>query len=1085
LRRSILISFLSVILCIAAKAQPYTQTFSLRYRSVWLKGDGTKGPYRLPDGFLLKGTEHISVGGEPKLRKKDYTIDYGRGEIQFFSPIPQGEIIRVEYERLPLTLKHRYFHRELVRKGSSPPKIKELRVDEPLPSPLSLQVRGSKSLRVSMGTERDLTFNQSLRLNITGQLTPDVTVTAILSDESLPFQSSGTTQNLSALDRLLVEVRGPSLSASLGDFDLPGDKGRFSSPERKLQGIKASANLTSGHFLLAGAISRGKFTVNRFLGEEGKQGPYKLHGQSKEGQISVLAGTERVWLNGIPLKRGDDRDYTIDYQEASLSFTPQRIIGSTSVIVVEFQYALRDYQRSFYIGQGSWNWEKKLRLFSSLLKEADDRQDPLSFSLGEREKEVLRKAGDNPDSAWIDGAKFLGEGKGDYTQLFDSLSNRYFLWVGADSGSHQVSFSWVGPGKGSYIRTEEGHYRYVYPGDGNYSPRIFLPLPQSHLYSNWGFTAQPDSLINLSGEVALSREDRNLFSPTNDEDNLGRALALSGRLGLHHQSLGRFTLPWLSLKGDYEDRQPNFSPLRGGEERDYRSGWGLDPHPQDRLLRTWNLSANLSPLRGLTLFSGTGKLYTKQGLSSLRKSYGGKFQGFKVLSLSYHLRQAHTTGPHSLQGGKATRDETQGNLSLGKATVGLGYMRDRGKREDKDFHTEEKRASLSCQGWGLLFLSANLVERAVYTSQYPSEIPGISHTWQTQIGLTEWRDWDGHLTYSRRRGPGTSQDLARIELGYHRPGWEGKIHYQANSIYSSNLVKTYLQVGEGEGDYRKEGENWIPDEEGDYLMVTEEIGEAHPSSRLEGDLALTAEPKPYLRSQTQLRWEEEVKEGRRVLPSSGCQGEYGKISLQEEVSLFPYSPQGSLTLRYSLHKLLDGRFGGGMEEESEEDKRVTLLYKLSPDLSLKLSFSAGRKRREMGGLSQYNVHLYRLGSESSLRLNQALIISLSGGYEWDYNSTSQVKARMLSLSPKVTRSFRQRGKIALEFGWEQVTPSPPGATLSWAMAAGEKPGDTIHWTATFSYKLSNLLTAELNYRTKYDPLWGWRRQGRMEVRALF
>jgi len=75
------------------------------------------------------------VGGEPKLRNRDYSIDYGRGEIRFFSPILQGETIRVEYERLPLTLKLRYFHKELVRKGSSRPRIKEPRADDPPPFP--------------------------------------------------------------------------------------------------------------------------------------------------------------------------------------------------------------------------------------------------------------------------------------------------------------------------------------------------------------------------------------------------------------------------------------------------------------------------------------------------------------------------------------------------------------------------------------------------------------------------------------------------------------------------------------------------------------------------------------------------------------------------------------------------------------------------------------------------------------------------------------------------------------------------------------------------------------------------------------
>jgi hypothetical protein len=1090
-RRITSISLLSLILFISVKAQPLTRTFSLRYRSASLWGDGTRGPYRLPDRFLLKGTETITVGGEPRQRDGDYFIDYKQGEIRFFTSIPQGTLIRVEYQRLPLTLKSHYSHRELVRSNHSPPdvrKIIEETDDPPLPSPLSLQVMGSKSLEVTMGTDRDLSFNQSLRLNITGRLTPDVTIIAILTDENLPLQPSGTTQNLGALDRLLIEVQGPIISTSIGDFDLPEGEGRFSSPGRKLQGVRARADLPSGRFLLAGAVSRGKFITNRFQGEEGKQGPYRLFGKEGERDISILAGTERVWLDGIPLRRGEDRDYLIDYQEASLSFTPQRVITFESVIVVEFQYTLRDYQRGFYIGQGNWNlWGEKVRLFSAFIRESDDKEDPQSYLLEQREKEILRRAGDNPDSAWVEGARFQGEGKGDYIQAVDSLGNPYYLYVGADSGSYEVSFSWVGQGKGSYTKSEGGIYRYVYPDGGDYSPKVFLPLPQSHLHTHFGFEAQPDSGIGLCGEFALSKEDGNLFSPYDDGDNLGRALTFSGKVGLSDLALMGHSIPKIGLRGSYEGRQPNFSPIRGEKEKDFRREWGLDPTPEDRLLRTWELSGHLSPLPGLTLSSGGGKLYTKEGLTSLRRRYGGTLQGAKLLSLSYMQQKASIGGPDSLQEGESVRKEGKGSLSLGRASLGLSYLKERGEKGKRDFNAEERRVSLSYQGWGPLSLFSSLAERVVHKPQYVVETPGVSRTWQTQITMEEWRDWQGSLAYSRRRSPGVKnrQDLARLEMGYHREGWEGELHYEANSIYFFNRVKTYLKVAEGEGDYRKEGDEWVPDEDGDYIIVIEETGEARPSSQINGALSFRAEPRPSLRSQTSLRWEEERGDEKGVIPSSGLKGKYGHIYLQEEINLFPYSPRGSLALKYSLSKLKDGRFDEEVEWKFEEEKGISLLYNLTEGIAFRLSLSAGRKRRKEGDLNQYDIRLYEVKVENSLRFNQGLIFSLGGGYERDYNSTSGVTAELFSFFPGISRSFLRRGKAELELGWDRVIQSPPGVSLHWAMVEGRRPGNTLSGSITFSYKLSDLLTAELNYLAKSDPLWGWRQRGRMEVRALF
>ncbi len=898
----------------------------------------------------------------------------------------------------------------------------------------------------------------------------------------------GTTQSLSALDRLLIEVKAPIGSACLGDFDLRESGGKLSPPKRRFQGAKVQADFASGGILLAGAVTKGRFASNRFPGEEGKQGPYRLWGKGGEREISLLPGSERVWVDGIPLKRGEERDYTIDYQDATLRFTPLKVIGSESIIVVEFQYTLRDYQRSFFIGQGNWEiYDGKIKLFSSLVSESDDQEDPLSLSLGEKEKEVLSRAGDNPDSAWVQGAKFVGEGKGDYLQETDSLGNPYFLWVGEDSGSYEVSFSWVGQGRGSYIKGERGGYSYVYPGQGNFSPRVYLPLPQSHFLSHFGFQAQPDSGWELQGEVALSREDRNLFSSYDDGDNLGRALILSGRSILSHLPLGGYSLPKAGLRGRYEDYQLNYSPLRGDEERDYRRDWNLDPNPEDRVLRTWELSGHICPTPGLTLLSGAGRLYTKENLSSLRRRYGGILRVLKFLSLNYNLQKARTQGPDSLGQGSSTRQAGKINLSLGRGNLGVGYQKERGERGGESFHTEEKSAFLSFQRWSPLLLSSNLGERIVHSPQYRGETNGVSRTWQVQLTLEEWRSWLGNLSYSRRSSPEMRdhQDLTSLILGYHREEWQGELHYQANSIHCSDLVKTYLKVGEGEGDYRLEGENWVPDEEGDYLMVTEERGDLYPSCQINTDLSLRAMPSPSLRFKTWLRWEEERREERGVLPSLGLKGVYGKIFFQQETDILPCSPRRSLSLRYSLSRRKDERYGGEVENEFEQEGEISLLYHLTKENTLRLSPSLGRKWRRLADLDQYNIRLYKSAMENSLQLSGNWRISLCSIFERDYDSISKKKAELFSLSPVLTRSLPGKGKAEAEFGWDRIVARPKASSLPWAMVEGRKPGDTFRWSFTLSLRISDLLIAELNYRIKSDPLWGRRQRGRMEMRALF
>jgi hypothetical protein len=59
-----------------------------------------------------------------------------------------------------------------------------------------------------------------------------------------------------------------------------------------------------------------------FTGIEGNQGPYKLKGQNGELYVLVISGSERVYVNGILLKRGENNEYTIDYNAGEIVFTP-------------------------------------------------------------------------------------------------------------------------------------------------------------------------------------------------------------------------------------------------------------------------------------------------------------------------------------------------------------------------------------------------------------------------------------------------------------------------------------------------------------------------------------------------------------------------------------------------------------------------------------------------------------------------------------------------------------------------------------------------------------------------------------------
>ena len=220
----------------------------------------------------------------------------------------------------------------------------------------------------------------------------------------------------------------------------------------------------------------------------GVQGPYQLTGLNGEKFIIVIAGTEKVYLDGVEMKRGENNDYTIEYANATVTFTPKKLITNASRISVDFEYTDRRYSRNF-LGSGiSANlFNDKLKIGVQYLQEGDDQNAPIDIVLSENDKRIISEAGDDPFSAFKSGVSLaeqdsLGVRKGVY-QAVDTLINNetftYYIYNPGDSlAIYNVSFSYIAAGAGDYVREALGQFRFAGIGQGSYMPVILLPIPQ-------------------------------------------------------------------------------------------------------------------------------------------------------------------------------------------------------------------------------------------------------------------------------------------------------------------------------------------------------------------------------------------------------------------------------------------------------------------------------------------------------------------------------------------------------------------------------------------------------------------------------
>ncbi|MFQ6094391.1 MAG: hypothetical protein ACE5OR_17245, partial [bacterium] len=599
-------------LTLSAREDFKQTSLSLHRKEALLLGDGTPGPYRLPDYFILIETERVELEGNLLTRDLNYVIDYDSGELTFNAAVPEGLSIRITYERLPIGLKRTYLHRRLLQSEGQSGSAAVVQEEPPTKRPdlrdmTSLRIGGSKSFGISLGSNRDLSLEQSLRVNITGRVARDIEVTGLLSDQSSPLQPEGTTQRLEELDKVSVDIRGKNVRATFGDYVLSLKEMEFGRFNRKLQGAMGQLILPSGEVTVSGASSKGTFTTNRFLGMEGNQGPYQLRAEDGSVDIIVLAGTERVWIDGEPMTRGENNDYTIEYANGQITFTRHRLITGESRIVVDFEYVDEQYRRSLYAGRGSVSLGgDKLRLGAMIFQEADDRSDPLGVALSEADRGALAAAGDDPDQA----------------------------------------------------------FRYAEDG----STKVYLPLPRSHSLADFDLRLSTVG-VEVLGEVGLSRYDANTFSKLDDSDNIGGAYKITGRLKPRRVTVGGLNVGDFELTGLYRTYGDRFQPVGRTVIAEYDRRWDLPSEMSRGTENVRELNGVYRPHRESVIGFGIGGIDLGDTFTATRREIRSDFtvRGFPQVHYVMEMIASRESSPSDSVGsqkGRWTRHNLRGEYTF-------------------------------------------------------------------------------------------------------------------------------------------------------------------------------------------------------------------------------------------------------------------------------------------------------------------------------------------------------------------------------------------------------------------------------------
>jgi len=308
--------------------------------------------------------------------KDKYQIDFEQAIIKL-QQIPVDSV-DVNYLKFPDFITKTYSYYDVNRivsneAGASLFKIPEKKKSNYIPFD-GLNTDGSIMRGITVGNNQNMVTNSSLDLQITGKLSDKVSIRASIQDSNVPLQNGGYSQKIDEFDQIFIELFAKDWSIKAGDLFIENRKSMYLNFNKKVQGISTKflfeGKKSKTEIEAAGAIVRGQYAKSNFIGQEGNQGPYKLKGANGELYILIISGSEKVYVNGRLLIRGENNDYVIDYNSGELRFTSLFPITSDMRIAIEYQYTDRNFTR--FLGYGGISHKTKNWDFAGYLYTESD-----------------------------------------------------------------------------------------------------------------------------------------------------------------------------------------------------------------------------------------------------------------------------------------------------------------------------------------------------------------------------------------------------------------------------------------------------------------------------------------------------------------------------------------------------------------------------------------------------------------------------------------------------------------------------------------------------------------------------------------
>lgn len=1012
-------------------------------------------------------------------------------------------------------------------------------------SPLSmsnLSKSGSIARGISVGNTQNLTVNSILDLQINGQLTDDIRVQAAISDNTLPIQPDGNTQQLQEFDKVYIKLDGKQQSLIAGDFDIRSPDGHFLRFYKRTKGAYYTGNFTDQNQRKAAigaafAIAKGKYARNTFFGQEGNQGPYRLKGNAGEFYIVILSGTERVFLDGQLLKRGQEYDYTINYNTAEISFTPKHLINQYSRIAVEFEYSDKNFARSLTYLSATLQASSKTTLHLHYYSEQDNKNQPLLQDLNTAQRQFLAGIGDNTATAFypnIDSVDFSGS-RVLYKKI-DTLGYSNVLVYSTDSSlaHYQASFTLLGMGKGNYRLRTSGSangrvFEWIAPisgqAQGDYEPVNLLIAPKRSQLLTIGLDQQLDQHFFLQTEWAISKTDINLYSTKDDGNNSSWA---QRSLLKRTDSIGSRGI-WINTLS-YEFDRRNFRPVERYQEPQFE--------------RTYNTTLNDSvAFSFLTLRSELAikdLIQSFYSLEHLRQE--SKYEGLRHLAgIDLQTGKYRLNYQGSFLNSRSTRNgstyfkqNTEASRSIFGWRAGLNSELEHNELKDRTADTLLLN-SFSFYQYGAFITSKDSSRnsfKASYIKRFDqspkqNDFTALSssdnYTLDQQVQLhknSQLRLGAAYRSLKTVNNPFV-QKIGLGRIGYDFSFCKGAL--RGNSYYESGIgqepkrVISYQKVADGTGvytwrDYNSNGVEELNEfeiapyrDQANYIRLLTPSSEFARSANLKLSQSLFISP--ALLFSAKGNWNKVLRFFENELSFFSDQrslNPLGKIKLNplsgKDSSLLSTNNNLRNTIFFNRSSAViagDISFTGadsklllvnGYDKRRQRGSESHIRWTLIQALLLQLTYTENLKSYEPGYQLNNSYRIYSRGIEpsGSWSPNTEQRFTLSYLFRKDHNLSGLEKAENQSIGAEYKFSKASKGVLTLNSKYIHFRYT--GAldnNVAFELLQGLKPGNNLTWGASLSRNLSDGLQMTVQYEGRKSELSSAVHLGSVQLRALF